>query len=73
MRHALAGVRPVLDRDIEARGAVDALDHAPDAGDGGEEVGCLGRGEVTDAGDGADGADEDVAGEEGLEVHEAEG
>jgi hypothetical protein len=48
-------------------------EHALHALDGGEEVCSCGRGEVGEAAVRAQRADEDVAGEEGLEVDDGEG
>ena len=73
MRHALPSVHAVLDRDVQAAGPVHALDGPADAMDRGEEVGCFFGRQARDARDGAARADQDVAGEEGLDVHEGEG
>lgn len=48
-------------------------EHALDELHGGEEVGEFGRGEGGEAPVGVEGADEDVAWEEGFEVDEGEG
>jgi hypothetical protein len=71
--HALASVDAVLHRDVEARRAVKTLHHAADAPDGQEQVAGFGWGEVCDAGDDSAGRDEDMAGEDGFQVHERKG
>ena len=74
VRDALPRVRTVLHRDGErGRARVRALEGAPDARDDGEQVPGFGGGEVAQARDAAEGRDEDVAGEDRLEVDEGEG
>lgn len=80
MGDGLAGLGAVLQGDGEAAGGgvrrvreVEPREELLGELDGGEEVGCFGGGEVQEAGVGLEGADEDVAWEEGLEVDEAVG
>lgn len=73
MRHALARRFPILHRDVERLGLIDAFERALDALDCEEEVGDFGGGELGEVRFGGEGADEDVAGEQGFEVHEGEG
>lgn len=62
-----------MNRNVERRRAVEALERALHARDGEEEVGEFGRGEVGEEFVLRERADEDVAGQEGLEVYEREG
>lgn len=73
MGHALPRLDPVLNRNVQTTRAVDALDHPAHAPDGEEEVAGFGKCEVGDAGDDAARGDEDVAWENGFEVHEGVG
>ena len=68
MRDALASVYAVLDGDVERRSTEDAFHHARDTLHRQEEVLDLCRGEVVEAGDDAAWRDQNMAGEEGLEV-----
>ena len=68
MRDALAGIGAILHCYVETRRVVDSLDHASDALDGQEEI-CYFRGcQVGESMDLTAGTDEDVTGEEGLDV-----
>jgi hypothetical protein len=73
MRHALPRLRPVLHRDIQTRRAVHPLHHPPDALHCKEQIGCLGGGQVRDAGDAAARGYQYVPWEDGFEVYEGEG
>lgn len=73
VRHALPSLCAILNRNVEGRRAVEALERALHACDGEEEVGELGRGQVGEEFVPRERADEDVAGQEGFEVYEREG
>lgn len=80
VRDRLARVGAVLERDGEAAGCevrrigkVELREKLLRELHGGEEIGCFGGGEVQQAAVRLERADEDVAGEEGLEVDEAVG
>lgn len=73
MRHRLARHRAVLDGNVEALAVVGFYECFLDDLDGGEEVADFVGREIGGFGDDAEGTDEDVAGEERLEVDEAEG
>ena len=51
MRHALPGIHPILNRDIQTTRTIHALDHPAYAADCEEEIGCFRGGQVGDAGD----------------------
>lgn len=79
MRHALPRLDAILHRDVEAalrdvrwRREVGQREHVLHALDGEEEVARLARREVGESRNDAVRAHQDVAGEEGLEVHEGE-
>jgi hypothetical protein len=68
MGDALAGVDAVLDGDVQGGSMEDALDGARDALHSEKQVLDLRRREVVEARNNAAGRDEDVAGQQGLEV-----
>ena len=72
MWHTLPRRLAVLDRDVEGFGVVYPCQGALDFSHGVEEVADLLAAEVGEPGLDAQGRDEDVAGEEGLEVYEGE-
>lgn len=73
MRHALAGVYTILDGNVKRRSGEDTLDHARDALDCDEKVVDLCSRQVVEAGHDATGRDEDMAGQEGLEIDNGKG
>lgn len=71
MGHALACILAVLYGNVEGRGIEDAFNGARDALDRQEEVLDFGGRQVIEARDDAAWRDEDVTGQERLEVHES--
>lgn len=73
MRHTLPRRLSILHGNIESIGLVDSLQCLLDACDGDEEVGDLIFGEVGEVRLHSDRRDEDVAGQQRLEVDDGEG
>lgn len=73
MRHTLACIYTILDGNIKRRGGEDTLYHARNALDSQKQVMDLCSRQVVEAGHDATGRDEDMTGQEGLEIDYSKG